>query len=75
MAQIGPVEYLIIMLMCLLPVIILIAVAALLVYRRRQASTAQRVQCPYCAEWIMPQAKICRYCGRDLPLGSSSQNE
>jgi hypothetical protein len=75
MGQLGTGEYLIISLMCLLPAIILIAVALLLVNRRRQAITTQRVQCPFCAEWIMPQAKICRYCGRDLPLGSSSENE
>jgi Domain of unknown function (DUF4328) len=26
----------------------------------------QRIPCPECAEWIQPQAKICRFCGHRL---------
>jgi hypothetical protein len=28
---------------------------------------AGRVQCPQCAEWIRPEAKVCKHCGRDVP--------
>lgn len=32
-----------------------------------------RTPCPYCAELIMPGAKICRFCGRDLAGEPPSQ--
>lgn len=31
-----------------------------------QQAAAGNVQCPTCAEWIRPEAKICRFCGTKL---------
>jgi Domain of unknown function (DUF4328) len=29
-------------------------------------ASEERIQCPQCAEWILPQAKLCRFCGHRL---------
>lgn len=29
-------------------------------------SYAQEVKCPFCAEWIKPEAKVCKHCGREV---------
>ncbi|SRR6266540_2022628 len=35
--------------------------------RREQVRAGLR-RCPFCAEYIQPQARVCRFCGRDLPV-------
>jgi len=32
----------------------------------REYEVSERVKCPYCAELIMSDAKVCRFCNREL---------
>jgi len=63
--NIGPYEILIICGMLFVLIIIPAAVIYLIVLRSRGPSQ-KRIPCPYCAELILPEAKVCRYCGRSL---------
>ena len=37
------------------------------VLERRQLADGSRRKCPHCAEMIKADAKVCRFCGRDVP--------
>lgn len=37
------------------------------------AESGDTMECPFCAEIIKAKAKICRFCGRELPQGISGQ--
>lgn len=38
-----------------------------LVQQNREPQTADTKKCPSCAEMVKAEAKVCRYCGREIP--------
>lgn len=61
MAGIGRIELLILSMICLIPVALL-AVGLVFAWALRR----DRVPCPYCAERIRKDARVCRFCGREV---------
>ena len=58
-----------------LPVLSLVIAFGLVILLRSRASNATtprddrpRVPCDRCAELILPEAKVCRYCGAERPV-------
>ena len=39
---------------------------------QKQLASGDTQKCPYCAELIKSQAKVCRFCQRDLPVSGSA---
>lgn len=72
MINIGPIELLVLLVVLMFLFVVAAGVAASLYFlvRRFRSSTefeaGRRIPCPFCAEMILPNAKICRYCGREL---------
>ena len=66
--SLGPAE-IVFLIALVIPVISLIAITVYLVFLRR----AKLRKCPFCAEWVKPDAVVCRFCGRDLPVSENSK--
>jgi hypothetical protein len=74
----GPTEFIILCIIGMLFLIIPLGVGfgIWFIVKKSNSGTAQsqsnRVPCPYCAELILPGAKICRFCCKDLTNESSN---
>ncbi len=69
--SIGPSEFIFIFGLCMIlmiPTIITFVMVSIRSRKKLQPAIETRRQCPYCAEWIKPEAKICRYCKRELTI-------
>jgi hypothetical protein len=54
---------------CLVVLVAVVVVLLVSAARKKDAAAApadERRKCPHCAEWIMADAKVCRFCGRDV---------
>ena len=67
----GAGEKLVLLVALGIPLLVAICLAVFLFGLRR----AKLRKCPFCAEWIKPEAMVCRFCGRDLNSEDMSSNK
>lgn len=44
-----------------------------LIFGKPQSSTKSEIECPFCAEKILLQAKICKHCGNEIKKSHASE--
>lgn len=65
---IGPIELLVIGLLCFVPLGAIAVVAVVLLSRGRVRQGL--VPCPKCRQYLSPEARMCPHCGQPDPVGS-----
>jgi DNA-directed RNA polymerase subunit RPC12/RpoP len=74
----GPMELLIVGLLCAVFAGVPAVLLVVLLVNRNKTSRVQhhteRIRCPECAEWIMPAAMKCRFCGATVD-GDTAETE